>query len=191
MAKLTVSKLPKRRENGRVYIDELSPLINREQNTIRMWERYGVLPKRLHPKRGYRKWRYWTDQQVFGKNGIIAWMKKNDMRPGKIMTEPEGEADHIKNLRRPRLLTKKQLAEIDQMIRQGWTRGEILVVMFERTKYSRIEGLEIALVKYYKNNDMYFPPKVKVDHSKLSPEAQKEIESLERKLAQQLKKIRN
>ena len=52
---------PTTREAGRVYIDELAKIVDREMGTIRKWERT-VLPKRLHSKRGYRGWRYWTDK---------------------------------------------------------------------------------------------------------------------------------
>src|SRR4051812_37306601 len=99
----TMKKRPKTREPGRVYIDELRPIIDREMGTIRKWERT-ILPKRLHSKRGYRGWRFWTDNQVWGKNGIIEWMAKNDMRPGKLMVGPEREAEHVRNLRTPKYL---------------------------------------------------------------------------------------
>jgi hypothetical protein len=173
---------PNRREPGRIYIGELAGIVNRTLNTIRKWEIYEQLPAYLMPKRSKSGWRYWNDKQVFGKRGILAWMKANDMRPGNTLTDPKDEASHINNLHTPKLLKKKDLKDIDQMIRNGRSRTEILIMMYPRTTYTKIEGLEAALVKYYKYHDIYFPPKIRIKTENLSPLALKELKRLQRKV---------
>lgn len=170
------------KEKRRIYIGELGRIINRDRNTIRIWQRYGPLPKRLFPETDHKNWRYWSYNQVYGKQGIIAWMKKEDMRPGIEFTHPDDEATHVQNLRKPRLLTKKQLKDIDQMVREGYARSEIIAAMHPRTKYNRPEGFEIAITKYYKERDMYFPPKIKIKRQELPPSVLKELERLEKKI---------
>lgn len=153
-----IAARPKTREKGRVYIDELTGIINRQQGTIRKWERER-LPKRLLPSRGYRKWRYWTDEQIWGKNGIIAWMERNDMRPGNLVTDPAKEDEHVQNLRRPKYLNGYHLRSAKIFVEQGKSRAWIIETLWPRTKYARPENLEAALVKYFAQNGWYFPPK--------------------------------
>lgn len=174
--------IPNRREPGRIYIGELAFVVNRTLNCIRKWELYEQLPKSLMPKRGTSGWRYWTDKQVFGKNGILDWMQKNNMRPGNTLTDPKDEANHINNLHTPKLLKKRDLQDVEQMIREGCSRTEILIMMYPRTTYTKIEGLEAALVKYYKYHDKYFPPKPKIKREELPPGLKREFERLEKKV---------
>lgn len=150
---------------------------------MRRWEADELLPVHLLPERDHNGWRYWTDEQVFGKRGVIAWMNKNDMRPGNTMTDPKDEYKHIDNLHRPRLLKKSDLRDVEQMIREGCSRTEILIMMYPRTTYTKIEGLEAALTKHYKYHDKYFPPKFKVKPEDMSPALKRELAVLEKKIA--------
>jgi hypothetical protein len=64
----------------RVYLDQLSIAINRKPNTIRIWERSGLLPEQLFPHRDERDWRYWDVAQV---KEMQAWMSKELIGPGR------------------------------------------------------------------------------------------------------------
>lgn len=147
------------REPGRIYCDELGRMIHRKTETIRKWEKHPVhpLPKRLHPKRGTRGWRYWTEEQVYGRNGVIAWMRKHDLRPGKDVTDPSKEVEHINHLRKPKYLTGDQLRGIRDMVKAGKTRRQIVNRYFKRTRYATKAGLERALDAYFKSIDMTWP----------------------------------
>jgi DNA-binding transcriptional MerR regulator len=70
-----------------ISITELGEIVTRKINTIRKWEREGRLPKHLIPRRGDNGRRFWTHEQVYGQRGIIKWMERNDMRPGKYISE--------------------------------------------------------------------------------------------------------
>jgi hypothetical protein len=148
---------PTTREAGRVYIDELAKIVDREMGTIRKWERT-VLPKRLHSKRGYRGWRYWTDKQVWGEKGIINWMAENDMRPGNLVSDPSKEAQHVRNLRKPKYLDGYHIRSARRFADQGKSRDEIIRKLYPRTRYARPENLEAALVKLFAQEGWYFPP---------------------------------
>lgn len=167
------------REDGRVYIDELGKLLDRKMNTIRKWERVGGLPKRLHSKRGYRGWRYWTDDQVYGDRGIIAWMNRNDMRPGNLVTDPDKEAQHVKNLRRPKYLDGYHLRSAQYFAEQGRSREWIIRKLFPRTRYARPENLEAALEKVFEQEGWYFPPSIG-KLSMLPDRVERELVALER-----------
>lgn len=86
-----------------IYIRELAEALNRRPHTIRCWERYGILPKRLHGKRSDRGWRYWTPEQV---EEIKAWMVQVDLRPGKGLPhyQPDNHDmdSYLEKVRRPR-----------------------------------------------------------------------------------------
>jgi hypothetical protein len=155
-----IAERPETREEGIVYIDELAVIINREQGTIRKWERER-LPKRLHPKRGYRNWRYWSDAQVWGSSGIITWMERNDMRPGNLVTDPDKADEHVRNLRRPKYLNGYHIRSAKTFVEQGKSRAWIVETIWPRTKYARPENLEAALVKVFAANNWYFPPHVR------------------------------
>lgn len=64
----------------KVYLIELAEKINRKPNTIRIWERNGILPKKLVPKRDDRGWRYWTPKQV---EDMKVWMEREHVGPGR------------------------------------------------------------------------------------------------------------
>lgn len=90
-------------DESRVYIREAAELLNRRMATLRKWEQLGVLPEELHPHRGERGWRYWTNEQL---DGIKKWIKETDRRPGKGLphydpTEAELERA-IAAMRQPR-----------------------------------------------------------------------------------------
>lgn len=168
------------REEGRIYIDELRHVINREMGTVRKWEREN-LPKRLHSKRGYRGWRYWTDEQIFGKNGIIVWMEKNDMRPGNLVTDPSMEDQHIANLRRPKYLDGYHLRSAKHFADKGKSREWIIKKLFPRTRYARPENLEAALEKVFAQEGWYFPPSIG-KLSMLPDRVEREVAAFEREV---------
>jgi len=139
-----------------IYIDELCEIVNRKRNTIYKWEHYGRLPKRLLPRRGTKDWRYWTYNQVYGKNGIIEWMKANDIRPGNFLTDPADEARHIASLRRPKYLTKHDINKVLDWIERGWGAKKIAQrLLNDHTKqgrqprYKRWQNVDRALRTYF------------------------------------------
>lgn len=144
-----------------IYINVLAQVINREIGTIRKWEREGKLPKHLIPKRGDRGWRYWTQAQVFGPRGIIAWMEKHDMRPGREFADPANADDHVRALRRPKYLNKHLIKLTRTMVKNKATAQEIIDELYPHTKYSSKENLEIALRRYFNRQGWVFPPPIK------------------------------
>lgn len=173
-------------ENNRIYIDELAklPEVNRQVNTIRRWHNDGRLPKHLYPKRGARRRRYWTHAQVYGPRGIIAWMKKNDMRPGNLIADPDKESEHVAHLRKPKYLTGHHINSVRHFVEKGWTRERIIKKIFPRTRYARPENLEAALVKYFAAQGWEFPPAAPKKKVKLSKKTEAEIKRLEKRLEQ-------
>jgi len=167
------------RESGRVYIDELAKILDRGMGTIRKWERETLLPKRLHSKRGYRGWRYWTDAQVWGQKGIIKWMADNNMRPGWLVTPPEKEAEHVRALRKPKYLDGYHIRSARTFAEQGRSREWIVRKLFPRTRYARPENLEAALEKYFEQEGWYFPPSIG-KLSMLPDRVEREVVALER-----------
>lgn len=137
-----------------IYIDELCQIVNRKRNTIYKWEHSGRLPKRLLPKRGKKNWRYWTYDQVYGPNGIIEWMKKNDVRPGNFITDPGKEAQHIASLRRPKFITKQQANKVLGWIERGWGAKKIAQKLLPETKYKRWQNVDRALRAYFEAENM-------------------------------------
>ena len=168
IAMTTMQERPLTREAGRFYIDELSPIVNRKPDTIRKWERMGMLPSYLMPKRGTRDWRYWTDKQVYGKRGILKWMKDNDIRPGAYLTTAEHEARHIQHMRRPRGMKISMLEEIRYYARtfkSGNKKGQhrrsrqwIIDKYFDQTTYTSKRNFEKAIVNYFAAQGWEFPP---------------------------------
>ena len=153
----TIRTRTQTREEGRVYIDELAIIVDREMGTIRKWERT-VLPKRLLSKRGHRGWRFWTDRQIWGKDGIIEWMEKNDMRPGNLVTPPEKEAQHVRALRRPKYLDGYHIRSARHFADEGRSREWIIKKLYPRTRYAQPKNLEKALEKLFEQEGWYFPP---------------------------------
>src|SRR4051812_34755135 len=98
-----------------ITITELCKIIGREGGTIRKWQSEGILPEHLVPHRTKNNHRIWTHDQVYGDDGIIAWMEKNDMRPGRLMANPDNEEQHIFNLRRPKYLNGDQIRGVRKM----------------------------------------------------------------------------
>lgn len=166
------------REEGRVYIDELAVLVDRGMGTIRKWER-SILPKRLHSKRGYRGWRYWTERQVWGKRGIIAWMIDNSIRPGNLVTPPEKEAEHVASLRKPKYLDGYHIRSARTFAEQGRSRDWIIRKLFPRTRYARPENLEAALVKLFAQEGWYFPPATGRKLQMLPDKMERDVRKLE------------
>ena len=179
------------REPEGVYIDELAQIINREQNTIRKWERER-LPKHLMPQRGFRNWRYWTDSQVYGSRGILAWMDRNDMRPGNLVTDPSKEDEHVENLRRPKYLNGYHIRSAKRFAEQGKSREWIVETLWPRTKYARPENLEAALVKVFEAEGWELPPKrpVKKKQVELPAQVEREMVGLENKFDKISKKAK-
>ncbi len=87
----------------KIFIVELAEAVNRRPATIRQWERSGILPDSLCPKRSDRGWRYWSENQI---QLIKDWMERLDLRPGKGLGHynPSAEtlAGHLEGQRRPR-----------------------------------------------------------------------------------------
>lgn len=165
-------------EEGRIYIEELGRIIHRRAGTIRKWESEGKLPKHLLPKRGTRNRRYWSDKQVHGERGIIAWMKRNDMRPGRTVTPPRKHKSHVNHLRRPKYLTKEDIQLVRRWIRTGKTREYILERLLPRTKYVREASLERALEKLAKEQGWKLPKRAPAKITQLD----RELDALERKV---------
>ena len=151
---------PKRAEDegDLISIGELGEIINREIGTIRKWEREGKLPKRLLPRRGERGWRYWTHGQVYGKQGIIVWMEKHDMRPGRDFSDPEHADEHVRNLRRPKYMDKYLIKLVRTMAKNKVPAEEIVDELFPHTKYASKENMEAALRRYFNKQGWFFPP---------------------------------
>jgi hypothetical protein len=87
----------------RIYIREAAQLLDRRMATLRKWDELDVLPEDLRPLRGERGWRYWTPEQI---EGIKAWMRETDRRPGKGLPYYDPDQDQveraIENMRKPR-----------------------------------------------------------------------------------------
>lgn len=174
---------PQTRESGRFYIDELSLLINRRADTIRRWEGSGMLPRHLHPRRGSRDWRYWTDNQVYGKRGIVNWMKQNDIRPGNFFTDPSQEENHIRRLRVPKLISEDVLHEMRQycyVISRGpkkgqWARSRewIVKTYYPQSRYLSVENFLRSVTRYFAERGWPFPPTSHRAHVKSGKQAAK------------------
>lgn len=140
-----------------IRIGQLGKIVNREINTIRKWERQGKLPKNLIPKRDEKGHRYWTHAQVHGKNGIIAWMKKLDLRPGKSFAPPESTNRHLRHLRRPRHMRPEMVELIKVMIKDDCSVDEIVDEYYPYTGYASKENFEHALRGHFRKQGWYFP----------------------------------
>lgn len=117
------------------------------------------MPKRLHPKRGKRGWRYWTPAQVAG---IEEWMEKNDLRPGKSLANPAADPEqHIRNLRRPKHMNKHIIKLVRAGAKNGLTAKEICADLYPHTKYEKPENMERACRRYFSDQGWYFPPAVR------------------------------
>lgn len=140
-----------------ISISEVGEILNREIGTIRKWEREGKLPKHLLPQRGQRGRRYWTHAQVHGKRGLVEWMRKHEMRPGRAFSDPKNEAVHVRNLRRPKYVDDKMVVLIKTMVKNKRSAKEIVDEVFPHTKYSSKENCERALRNYFKKQGWVFP----------------------------------
>ena len=154
----------KPKEEERIYIGQLAEQIHREMGTIRKWEREGRLPKHLRPRRGKRDHRYWTPKQV---EGIKQWMKRNDMRPGRVVTPPSKEDEHIEHLRKPKGMDGYVVRDAKKMAKAGKSRAYIVKKLYKRTRYSSPENLEAALVRLFKKEGWDFPPPTKTKQKKV------------------------
>jgi hypothetical protein len=95
-----------------ISISEVCKMLNRRPNTVRGWDREGILPDHLKSTRMDNGWRGWTASQV---EGLRQWLLDTDRRPGKGLpnyqpTEEEREK-HVTTVRRKR--TKSVLLEND------------------------------------------------------------------------------
>src|SRR3954454_7902696 len=148
------------RKKGFVRIDELSKIVNRLPGTIRKWERTEILPAHLMPHRTDQNWRVWTYDQVYGADGIIAWMKKEDLRPGRLVTPPDKADQHVAAMRTPKFLSGYHIRSARVFVEQGKSREWIVNKLYPRTRYARPQNLEAALVKVFAQNDWYLPPHI-------------------------------
>lgn len=113
-------------KNKKYKITELAVIIDREPNTIRKWEKSGKLPEHLISTRiGNRQWRYWTHEQIYGDDGIIAWMTENDIRPGNLITHPNNTKRHLQNMRKPRFIDGYAMRTTRRMIKEGKSAKQI------------------------------------------------------------------
>ena len=62
-------------------IGDVAVRLNRTPHTLRRWERDGLLPPHLLPRRDKRGMRIWDSEQV---EQIREWMIIMDLRPGKV-----------------------------------------------------------------------------------------------------------
>lgn len=152
---------PQKQAEELIYISELAVIVNREIGTIRKWEREGKLPKHLLPRRGERGWRCWTHGQVHGERGIIKWMAKHDMRPGREFSDPANADDHVRHLRRPKYLNKHLIRLARNMVKNKATTTEIVEELYPHTRYASPENLEDALRRYFTRQGWVFPPRDK------------------------------
>lgn len=171
------------KEDDRIYIGELSRIVNRRVRTIHAWHRLNKLPEHLLPQRGARNTRWWTKEQVYGPDGIIAWMRENDMRPGNLLSDPDEEERHINNLRKPKYLTGHHIRSAKHFADSGKSREFIVAKIYPRTRYSAPEKLEKVLVKLFEQNGWKFPPAQRNGHAKLSKTQQRELAGLEKKIS--------
>lgn len=137
----------------------LTKIINRQAGTIRKWEATGFLPEHLKPFRDSYDHRVWTRDQVYGKGGIIDWMVENDLRPGRLMADPDNEDDHIESLRRPKYINGDLIRGVKLMVENGRSYEYIIDKTWPRTRYATARGFERSLVRYFRRNGWDFPKK--------------------------------
>lgn len=150
---------PQKPADELIYISDLAVIVNREIGTIRKWESSGKLPKHLKPRRGDRGWRCWTHGQVYGERGIIKWMEKHDMRPGREFADPENADEHVRHLRRPKYLNKHLIQLARTMVKNKASATEIVQELYPHTRYASEENLENALRRYFTKQGWVFPPR--------------------------------
>lgn len=67
-------------DDTKIYIEEMSDLLNRAPHTIRQWIGRGELPAKLKPQReGGRQKIYWVEDQV---DGLREFAKQKSARRG-------------------------------------------------------------------------------------------------------------
>lgn len=167
-------------DDDRIYISDLARIVNRKRGTIRKWESSGRLPKKLIPARGFRGWRCWTHQQVYGRNGIIAWMRKNDMRPGNKLSKPGNEDSHVEKLRQPKMLSGHNIMSARMMAEAGRSREHIIKNVLPRTRY--YERVERMLEVIFEDRGWYLPPAKPRKHvdPPLSKQQRKDLAKMEK-----------
>lgn len=120
-------------EADRVYIREAAEILNRRMDTLRRWERPGVLPKHLKPHREKtgRRWRYWSRQQI---EGIKKWLVDTDRRPGKGLPTlpdltPEEAEEMITKMRGPSF-SRRDVDRVIDITRKHprWPKDKIVAV---------------------------------------------------------------
>lgn len=96
--------------SDRVYISEASERLNRRIDTLRKLDNSGEFPQHLRPKRGYRNWRYWTEDQI---TELVIWFEGRT--PGSALTgyhpDEERKSLHLERMRQPRPRTQSQPKE--------------------------------------------------------------------------------
>lgn len=83
----------------RFGITEAAALLNRSPQTLRSWDRKGLMPKRLRPKRDKFGNRYWTTELI---QEIKDWIAKSGFHPGRGIAyspTPEELERHINKMR--------------------------------------------------------------------------------------------
>lgn len=87
--------------SDRVYISEAAERLHRRVDTLRKLDNSGEFPHHLRPKRGYRNWRYWTEDQMTELKKWFADRKPGSAIPG-YDPDPDRLALHLERMRHPR-----------------------------------------------------------------------------------------
>ena len=143
--------------DNHIYVTELGKIINRRPNTIHKWDNYGVFPEHLRPRRGICNGRYWTREQVYGPDGIIAWLKATDRRSGKNLADPANEISHLEHMRHPRFITKNNINSVLCFLERGWGPRKIAETLLPRTRYKNWQRLDLAIRTYFAQQGWPYP----------------------------------
>jgi hypothetical protein len=174
-------------------IGELGKIINRMPDTIRKWEREGWLPEELISQRNEDGWRYWTADQIYGKNGIIAWMQNEDMRPSSNFVNDKKQLDlHLERLRAPKkkYLSEEVLKDAKDFAKAGFTVDELIMLIYPRTGYSDPDYLEVVLRKIFNAKGWKFPTRRTEHLQRLNRELKLKRRAEKRKQARDKRKVR-
>src|SRR3954470_6186481 len=112
----------------RIFVGELANIVDRRPATVRVWCDSAMLPDTLMPKRDHRNFRYWSHEQVHGEQGILAWMRLADIRPGPQVTDndPAKITAHVHRMRKPRLLNEADIRKIRRLDGKGRSMEELV-----------------------------------------------------------------
>jgi hypothetical protein len=122
---------------------------------------------------------------VYGKKGILDWIRTSDRRAGRVLTHPDKEDQHLINLRRPKHLNQWHINFARRHFEQGRTLEWVVARLYVRTKYINPISIENALIFIFRKNGWYVPDPVSNDPYKyLTKRRRAEMIALESKLEQ-------